>query len=203
MYTEEEPKNGGLPRATESQEGNAGCVVAAQGLGWAGCVRCAAGWGSCGESRPPRGAVSQAGLFGSRQGNPRGAAERRGGAERMAPGARGELLGRGPRTYVCAPWGGTGRVHGTGRRRASACARFRAPLRRGPAPPGEDAAQTRDRAGRRNGGERRRLRRPESAALSHSGQKRGGERPRESSARLSAPTGKERRLQGEARVRGA
>lgn len=33
MYTEEEPKNRGPRRATESQEGNAGCVVAgAQGL---------------------------------------------------------------------------------------------------------------------------------------------------------------------------
>lgn len=33
MYAEEEPKNGGPRRATESQEGNAGCVVAgAHGL---------------------------------------------------------------------------------------------------------------------------------------------------------------------------
>lgn len=54
------------------------------------------------------------------------------GAKRMPPGARSELLGHGPRTYLCAPWGGsTGRVHGTGRRRASVCARFRAPLSTG------------------------------------------------------------------------
>lgn len=38
-------------------------------------------------------------------------------------------------------------MHGTGRRRAGACTRFRAPLRRGPAPPGENAAQTRDTSG--------------------------------------------------------
>lgn len=42
-------------------------------------------------------------------------------------------------------------MHGTGRTRAGACARFRAPLRRGPAPPGENAAQSRDAAGRRPG----------------------------------------------------
>lgn len=117
------------------------------------------GGGAAGKASLPGGLFRQPGLFGSQRGNPRGAAEQRGG-RRLPPGARSELLGRGPRTYVCAPWGGTGRVHGTGRRRAGACARFRAPLRRGPALPGENAARTRDTAGGRTG-ERRRLRQTE------------------------------------------
>lgn len=102
-------------------------------------------------------------------------------------------------------------MHGTGRTRAGAGARFRAPLRRGPAPPGENAAQSRDAAGRRPGEPGSRV-----AALSlrpFSGHANAlgateprGEGAREHgthSARLSALTANESQLRGEARVRGA
>lgn len=147
MHTEEEPKNGGPRRATESQEGSAGCVVAGSPGPPGGQAACAAGWG-VGAARK---AGLPGGLFRSRDclarsgalpGEPRsegGGAPPEGSCQERAVSSRP----RGPRTYVCAPWGGAGRVHGTGRTRASACARFRAPLRTGPAPPGENAARSR------------------------------------------------------------
>lgn len=94
-------------------------------------------------------------------------------------------------------------MHGTGRTRAGACARFRAPLRRGLAPPGENAAQSRDAAGRRPGGPGGRV----ELSLYPFGRLANAEpqcpETRGHSARLFALTGKESQLRGKARVRGA
>lgn len=152
MYTEEESRNGVPPRATESLEGNAGCVVVgAQSLGLDRLRALRGGVWELRRKQASPGACFAAGIVCLAAGHSLGSRGEKEGARRQLPGARSELLGRGPRTYVCAPWGGAGRVHGTGRTRAGTCARFREPQRRGAAPRGENAAQSPDAAGHRTG----------------------------------------------------